>query len=227
MPTVHLPYSPSSVRRATSAAPARPSDYRWLRAQHGIALFISLIALAVLSIAAVTLLRSVTTGVQISGNLAFRNAAVHGADAAIESARTWLAANSGSATLNADNPANGYYATDNSSVSVDVVHWDQPGGHAAGIVPVALNNGDPEASTGNRYSYFITRLCANSGGANDPNQSCLAPVSTSSSNNSTKTSSSYGSGALQGGGQQVYYKVTVRIDGPRNTVSYIQAVLLA
>ena len=62
------------------------------RMQRGIALLISLIALAGLSIAAVTLLRSVTTGVQISGNLAFRNAAVHGADAAIEQARAWLAA---------------------------------------------------------------------------------------------------------------------------------------
>ena len=197
------------------------------RRQQGIALFISLVALAVLSIAAVVLLRSVTTGVQISGNLAFRNAAVHGADAAIEQARTWLAANSGSATLNADRPSQGYYATDNSSVAIDAVHWDSPGRTMSGIVPVALNNGDEEASTGNRYSYFIVRLCATAGGLNDANQSCLAPVSSSSSNNSTKTASSYGSGALEGGGQQVYYKVTVRIDGPRNTVSYVQAVLLA
>src|SRR5665647_88236 len=78
--------------------------------QHGVVLFIALIALVVLSLAAVALIRSVDTNTLIAGNLAFKQSATISADSGLETAITWLG-NQASATLEADSAAAGYYAT--------------------------------------------------------------------------------------------------------------------
>ena len=54
--------------------------------QGGTALFIALIMLVAMSIAAVSLVRSVDTTVTIAGNLAFQQAALQAADYGIEEA---------------------------------------------------------------------------------------------------------------------------------------------
>src|SRR5450759_2125205 len=81
--------------------------------QRGVVLFIALMALVAMSLAAVALIRSVDTNTIIAGNLAFKQAATAAADSGLESAITWLASTSiaNASSLNADVTANGYYAT--------------------------------------------------------------------------------------------------------------------
>ncbi len=78
--------------------------------QKGVVLFFALIALVVMSLAAVALIRSVDTNTLIAGNLAFKQSAMASADTGVETAIKWLDANQTTA-LNNDNVNNGYYAS--------------------------------------------------------------------------------------------------------------------
>ena len=60
--------------------------------QRGVVLFIALIVLVAMTLAGLGMMRSVDTNNLIAGNLAFKNAATSAGDAAIEAARTWIAA---------------------------------------------------------------------------------------------------------------------------------------
>jgi len=200
------------------------------RRQQGIVLFITLIVLVAMTLAAVALIRSVDTGTQIAGNLAFKQGATISADAGVEAARTWLLANGGTATVNNDSPTNGYYATSQDSLDIlgtatpgntsDDVDWNASG-NAAYADQAKTITAD---AAGNQIAYVINRLCTQALGVNDPNNSCRTFQQTSSSG-STMSGGAYGGGALSGT-LQTYYKVTVRVAGPRNTMSFVQVVLL-
>jgi Tfp pilus assembly protein PilX len=82
-----------------------------LSLQSGSSMFITLVALLLLTFAGIALLRSVDTSTLISGNLSFQEAAVTSADAGTEAAITWLSSNAIGTTLFADAKASGYYAT--------------------------------------------------------------------------------------------------------------------
>jgi hypothetical protein len=62
-------------------------------------------------------------------------------------------------------------------------------------------------------------MCAESAKTVDGTD-CFKIASTSSG--STKGGSSYGQTPLAGSAQP-YYRITARVEGPRNTVSYVQA----
>src|SRR5476651_1743452 len=69
--------------------------------QRGVVLFFTLIALVVMSLAAVALIRSVDTSTMIAGNLAFRQSGGSSTDTGIEAAIAWLSATQ--ATMQAAN----------------------------------------------------------------------------------------------------------------------------
>ena len=76
---------------------------------------------------------------------------------------------------------------------------------------------------GNAVSYIIHRLCSTSGlTANAPLQQCVTVQLTGATG--TKGGASYVSLPLTGV-TYVYYRITARTAGPRNTVSYVQAIL--
>jgi type IV pilus assembly protein PilX len=60
--------------------------------QRGVVLFFTLIALVVMSLAAVALIRSVDTSTMIAGNLAFRQSGASSTDTGMEAAIGWLSA---------------------------------------------------------------------------------------------------------------------------------------
>jgi hypothetical protein len=74
--------------------------------------------------------------------------------------------------------------------------------------------------SGNRVSYAIQRLCNTTGAPTAAGVDC----SVSPANNATGSGKGSGMIALQYN-SQVYYRITVRVDGPRNTVSYAQAIV--
>lgn len=189
--------------------PLRGPTCRPPRRQRGVVLFIALIVLVAMMLAGIALTRSVSTGLLIAGNLAFQESATSGGDGGIEAARAWLTAQSAD-TLRVDQ-ARGYIA--NWSTTFDPATFDW----AAQGQTVGTD------AAGNTVEYVIHRLCRNSNeSANAPGQQCVTLQTTGASG--SKAGASYGSMSLTGS-LQVYYRVTARVTGPRNTVSYVQSIM--
>ena len=195
-------------------------------AQRGMILFIALIVLVAMTLAGIALMRSVDTNVLIAGNLAFRQGATMAADWGIETARGWLDTNKAGTTLQGDQPAiaggGAYWA-----------NW-QSGADLYGATPTTTDdyNWNNAAlvgtdTAGNEVRYVIHRLCSQAGAVTDANVSCVTAASGGGSapaSTGTKSVVAYGTAALPGV-SSTYYRVTVRVTGPRNTVSYVQAGL--
>jgi hypothetical protein len=73
-------------------------------------------------------------------------------------------------------------------------------------------------AAGNRVAYAIERLCSSTGEA--ATGTCAADPSTAECGQSHNVNSN-----TPGCTSQVYYRITVRTEGPRNTVSYTQAMV--
>jgi type IV pilus assembly protein PilX len=202
----------------------RPMNIR--KRQQGVVLFIALIVLVAMTLAGIALVRSVDTSNVIAGNLAFRQSATHSGDAGIEAAIAWLSANNTGSTLFNGDSANGYVAF-RQDPGIDpntglTETWDHfwttslAVANPSSIVTLATDG------SGNTVSYIIHRLCAANG---DPNATATACVTNLNQSNVQGSSKGAGVIALQGS-TQVYYRITARIAGPKNTVSYVQSIIL-
>jgi len=188
------------------------------RRQRGVVLFISLIVMVAMSLAAIALIRSVDTSTGVVGNLAFRQATILPANLAVEAAAAALFDDVRGApapiTRISDMPAENYFAT------------LQPGEDARGV-PVELQRVANFTQTrvltdqtGNQIRYVIERMCLPAAAGAVPAVGIcemLAPKRTS------------GTTANEGPGIELprvpMYRVTVRVDGPKNTTSFLQAML--
>ena len=192
------------------------------RAQQGVVLFVSLIILVAMTLAGIAVMRSVDTNVLIAGNLAFRQANTMYADTGVEAARAWLTANV--ASLNNNQPTGGPHYWANYQLGTDFIgatssatddyNWAQAATVAA-----------PDPSF--EIVYVIHRLCGGTGAPSDASAKCMqasAGGGAGSSGLGTKGIVSYGGQALPGT-STIFYRVTVRVRGPRNTLSYVQAIL--
>ncbi len=209
------------------------------RDEAGISLIVVLIALVIISFAALSLLRSTDTATLIAGNLGFKKAALGSGDASNEAAATWLGA-AVAADLFADAAGSGYYATSRdgcdltgtrtSTVANDDVDWTGSGAKAnCGLIGLAVTPVGLEA--GYTARYVITRMCNVAG---DPNalygsdgvtpMICSRVIGTSSEG-STKSGGLYGNTPLAGS-TQIYYRITTQITGPRNTVRFVQSFVV-
>lgn len=209
--------------------------------QFGISLFLALIALAIMSLAAVALVRSVDSDTLVIGNLGFKQTALAATDRGVETAVTWLkAARSGNAcggtpSTYCNNENQGYYAsaianfdiTGNSSQSNRIiVDWDNNGcSYAAESSYIGCIKPSAVATiNGVEVRYVITRLCRLIGDPNGINNSCRQ-VSQSSSGSSKKGEIKYGEDKRFTGSNTPYYRVIVRARGARNTVSYTETTI--
>ena len=183
--------------------------------QRGMVLFVSLIVLVAMTMAGLAIMRSVDTGNVISGNLAFKSSILGAADLGVENARTWLTTTG--ANLTSDNASIGYYA-----------NW----GDAAGeFDPLGLtatphdwaNSTSTTDTQGNTVRYVIHRMCSVSGVSANASQ-CVMTSGGGTTNKSTFGSIDY-SRTKFGEGTNVYYRITVRVDGPRRSVGYVQAMI--
>ncbi len=173
-------------------------------AQRGVVLFIALIVLVAMTMAGLAMMRAVDTNNLIAGNLAFKNAAVSAGDAAVEAARTWLTTKT-PGQLEADQA--GYFANWQPSFDPKTFNWTGNG--------TLVGNDD----YGNTIYYVAHRMCNESAKTIDETD-CVKVATVSVG--STKGGGSYGSAPLAGT-SLVFYRITARIEGPRFTVSYIQA----
>jgi len=188
------------------------------RAQRGAVLFISLIVLVAMSLAGLAMMRGVDTGALIANNLAFKQGATMAGDSGVETARAWLKSQTGS-TLHGDITAAGYAATWQEGLDFTKGDADTTNDFQWDTRSVAL----AADAAGNQVSYVIHRMCDAPGGPSTVN--CIrATDSSGSTSTSSKGAAAFGSYAISSP-SQAFYRITVRVIGPRNTVSYVQAVV--
>ncbi|OWW18676.1 pilus assembly PilX family protein [Noviherbaspirillum denitrificans] len=195
--------------------------------QRGIVLIIALIVLVAMTLASVAMVRSVDTSSIIAGNIAFRQGGVASADAGVEAAIAWLGANS--SLLEKDRPGKGYFATGQDCLDLTggghfdkeckppfaVLDWKSPDS----VVTL------PQDAAGNKVSYVIHRMCAAEGAVDGGK--CAADQSALSEGRSQGIATQekiYGDIDMVSI-SRVYYRVTVRVEGPRNNASFIQAIV--
>lgn len=184
--------------------------------QRGVVLVIALIVLVAMTLVAIGTLRSVDTGNVVAGNLGFKQATLNGTDQAVETAYRYLATNLGSVVL--QNDLKPGYA---SSVPAQEPNWT----NAADNVwtdALCMNSCTPDAN-GNTMYYIIHRMCSEANTAyNGGTNQCHMTLP---SGGATTGGSMLVGAAEFKGNPQLYYRITAKVVGPRNSVSIVQAVI--
>jgi hypothetical protein len=202
----------------------RPRRLAAPRRERGIVVFVALIAVVLMSLAAVGLMRTVHTNTIVVGNLAFRQAAMAMSTAAVEKAvYDMFPPTATIADLRDSVPARNYFS------------FRQPGENAQGI-PVALQGAnpppgypvgaqvitDPNDPTGQTQArYIVERMCL----------STIPPTTEAKAQYCEMIPPKQSAGTT--GNIPIginvpdipYYRMTVRVDGPNNSVSFSQAML--
>lgn len=206
------------------------------RAQRGLSLLFALMALVVISLASVALVRSVDTAGLVIGNLGFKQDATATAGRATELALAWLQANSG-ANLYADNAQVGYYAASRDSLDATgqdtahkatraVVDWTGAtncNSFSRGSYATCMRSSAPVVLGGNTVSWVITRLCATEGNPNGLD--CATPPGSSGLPGGNKGELGYGKNPLPlPFSTSQYYRVVVRVQGPRGTTAFTETI---
>ncbi|MFO1222400.1 MAG: hypothetical protein U1E90_04840 [Burkholderiaceae bacterium] len=188
--------------------------------QRGNVLLIALILLVALSLAGIALIRSVSTSNMIAGNLAFQQAATHSADTGIETAVAFLEASSAGNSTTLHNSVLSGGGTRYVALRQDPAagqswdaYWNATLAGSGAVNTLAAD------AAGNTVSYVIHRLCNATGAP-------AYPGCSSSPTDATSAGNSQGSGVVQlASPRQVYYRITARVAGPRNTLSYVQVIV--
>lgn len=179
------------------------------RGERGVVMFVALVVLIVMTLAGLAMLRQMSSGVSIAGNIAFKQGATAVADAGIEAGRAWLTAAGVGTAL--DVPAAGYFATWVGDADLSSNNWQA----AWQALPIAL------ATSSGNVRFIVQRLCAIPGATDLPLQQCSDYVPDTCA------------GESKGGGggpgfvcpTRTFFRITARVEGPRNTVSYTQVVV--
>ena len=187
------------------------------RGQGGAVLIIALVVLVAMTLSALALIRSVSTTNLVSGNMAFRESAVlsaeHGTEKALAVISTRVA--SGLASLFSDDDSIGYRAARRDPDPAAGENWAMFWDTGSPLhVPAAGVATDP---AGNTVSFIIHRLCQTTGRPADAN--CARPPLAGTDD------SHAGGGMPLPSSSQIYYRITSRVQGPRNTVAYTQTII--
>lgn len=195
--------------------------------ESGFVLFMTLMILLIMSVTGLALLRGVDNSTLVANNVGYKEAAVIAGDKGIKDAVDLLVG--GTLTLKDNLPQSGYYATPQAPIdwtgkstatTADDVVWGAASASTSTIGASAWSTTD---SAGNRYSYIIHRLCDATGATSGI--SCATSSSATAAIGSTHAGSGYGSAPLSVT-SRVYYRITLKVLGPKNTTSYLQAYVL-
>jgi type IV pilus assembly protein PilX len=189
--------------------------------QRGVVLIFSLIVLLILAIGAVALLRSVNSSLMSAGNLAFHRDLVNQAEQAVSNVMTQfkftglpLGGAVTTTVTTANVPTANYSATTlpTNAQGVPTALLDDA---AFALVGIAANDIVPNATSKITIRYVIDRLCAPlTVTASSPNcvQSTGLPTGGTANRNTAVSPPS-----------ATIYRISVRVDGPRNTQAFLQS----
>jgi type IV pilus assembly protein PilX len=189
------------------------------KSQHGFALFMTLVTLVIITISGIAMMRVMEAGVSAAGNIAFRQAAARIAGVAGEAALTRIKSMD-KATLAVT--SGDYYA--NTGTLFDPVTYNWSGNSTA--LP---SNALPDKLSGYDVNYVIHRMAVADGLCEDLTATgCTFSSAASSVGTAAGASQSggsqYGAGISNVGGL-VYYRVTVKVSGPKHNISYVQTLM--
>lgn len=201
----------------------------------GASLVVTLVMLVIMSLGAISLVRSIDTSLIVAANLAFRESAVLASDAGTKAAIDWLTPLVMTADLATDQSDAGYYASvpdglDSSGVSSGnakvAIDWDDTKckDSEASICQqpaTALTTTD----AGNSVRYIIHRLCRTAGSPDSTANNCLMYQALGLAASPKKGQISYGQSSIFSSTASVYYRITVRVRGPRNTTVFTQTLI--
>lgn len=208
------------------ATPPKFTLHRALK-QRGLVLFLALMALVVLSLAAVALIRSVDTSTLIAGNLAFKQAATTSADAGIDAAIAQLVTmrdsngtknvlNDNTHTFNITDTAArpGYFSNADPALNLTAdATWDDVNNVLVGT-----------DASGNTVRYIIQRMCRTANVAIQTADCLFSTTTDDTGGQQIKFPKDICDGpGCPVPGQTPQVRVTVRVTGPKNTISYVQA----
>lgn len=212
--------------------------------QSGIVLFFALLALAVMSIAAVALIRSVDTNALLSGNLVFRQSASSASNVALEGITENAAKTIKLVDSTAHHAGLGYYANcsqfdlePNAQVCdgalLTSMEWSDAN---SSLVPTQTDGNDEIRNgvdrQGNEIRYVIERMCSyseaeiNAGSALSDATRCMMASSPSNGENCSHNVSNLELfKRCVASSDSPLYRVTLRITGPKNTVTFMQSFI--
>lgn len=181
--------------------------------ERGLVLIYSLIIMAAMIIAVIALIRSNDTTNNLTTNMILKDSALMSGNNALESAITVLNGLSAS-DLRTNNVALGYYSTGQTNIDVKTgINWT---GSGTGVLAKKLD----KDTLGNTSAYVIHRMCETAGAIET--SGCVTNLQAGGNENSSKG----GSGLTPlSGAVSVYYRITVKVIGPRNTEGYLQAMV--
>ncbi|MFM2341376.1 MAG: hypothetical protein RLZZ592_1029 [Pseudomonadota bacterium] len=208
----------------------------------GASLVFAMMAVVALSLAAVAMVRSVDTGLNILGNLGFKQDTLLAADQATQTAIRWMQTQikASTAALDATQTDAGYSAamiadldpaatrTDSARVLID---WkldackSQPGPTPKACVQ-PLKTEITDSSSGLSSRYLIVRMCSAAGSSTDGSVRCPRPPSGSSTVSGERNQLTSSSSTRLGSTTVTeYYRIIVRTEGVRDTVSLTETLV--
>lgn len=193
--------------------------------QSGISLLITLIALMLLALAGAAMMRATDFGGVVIGNIAFRQASVHASDVGIESARNWILTQStamvasGGTVTTLHNNVTGRYSATWGDFDPKTFTWTDAN------QAYRMTSGElPSGMTGYTVYWVVHRMCQNTGVPSSAATNCIK-VSSSTTEGESRKVVLYGDYNKSGSSEAPYYRITSRVDGPRSTTTYVQAIV--
>jgi type IV pilus assembly protein PilX len=194
-------------RRCFNANPQR---------QRGLVLFIALIVMVAMTLAGIGMMRSLDTVTMAAGNVGFKDASLSAGDRAIEAGFKWLLSQSGTPNLNNTNSGMGYYSARPASEP----DWVDPGTWAPAL---EVDDGAQDAG-GYTVSYIIHRMCTQPNTAyNGDNAWVHNECALNYEGGASAGGSNRNAATTFQGNAQVYYRITARVVGPRDTQTFVQS----
>ena len=200
--------------------------------QQGVVLFIAMIALVVMSLAGVALIRSVDTNSLITGNLSFKQTSITSASFGVESFTNSLGQRlKGDTYAQNDDRPNGYYSSCTNNVTqktttcdgallTDAATWKAGSTSKLADIPTLLSPG--KDAFGNTIEYIVERMCTQVGAASK--SYCLVATRTIEGDSKVVLNQTIVGAPLKDSDLPVY-RVTVKVTGPKNTTSFVQAFI--
>jgi len=205
----------------------RPSPQSRAR-QRGVVVFISLIVLVVMTLAALGLVRSIDTATLISGNMAFKQASLQLADIGTEAAVNELERFSGTSADAAypggcaGNGSCRYYPViqplDSRGVPT-AINWANVS-QTSGITFPSTFNGNSIIPTGYEIKYVVERLCTGTLPITDLASNCYATSTDDSGGGSKKSNAPVYTSVAN-----IFYRATIRVSNPKGAETITQVVL--
>lgn len=193
--------------------------------QKGVVLLITLIMLVAMTLAAIALMRSVDTTNLVAGNVAFQQTAFHSADSGTEEAIAYLYT---IPDLKCDGTgvgvacAQGYKSFHQPALeppSAGVTWESYWNAMANGPGVVALVN----VPAGYSGAFIIEAMCASPGKVNCQTATTTSATTTPQGQDMGSQSRAFVTNTTTTNAN--YYRITTRVQGPRNSIGYVQALI--